>query len=314
MKHFLSVCLAALLLLALLSGSVLAEPSSDSATALTGTRVKSLSFTIPVPAGQTPAALQLSAPDYLAMELSWYCNGAPMSDTAPFADGNSYQLIIELSALNGYTFDGSFVITVNDQTVPSFGTAERREALVDFLLSAGKCVQRFDPFSDVKLSDYFYNAVLWAYTSDPQITTGLSATEFGPAASCTRGQVVTFLWRACGCPEPKTAENPFTDVKPTEYWYKPILWAVEQGITAGTSATTFSPAATCTNAHILTFLWRAMGQPGKTENPQSWYADALNWAEKNGLLTGTCTGTLDTAADCPRCNVVEYLYRCSSEK
>ncbi len=162
------------------------------------------------------------------------------------------------------------------------------------------------PFDDVKADDYFYEAVIWAYTEG--VTTGTSATKFAPEKTCTRGQVVTFLWRAMGKPEPASTENPFEDVKASDYYFKPILWAVEKGITTGTSAKRFSPDTTCTNAHILTFIWRALGEPGKTGEGE-WYADAEKWANGAALLDGTYTGEYDVNAGCPRANVVTYLYR-----
>ena len=115
-----------------------------------------------------------------------------------------------------------------------------------------------NPFVDVKEKDYFYDAVLWAFYHDPQITKGTDATHFGPGLTCMRQDIVTFLWRAYGCPEPKTTNNPFTDVAPSKYYYKAVLWAVENGITAGTSKTKFSPNDTCTRAQIVTFLYRAL--------------------------------------------------------
>ena len=162
------------------------------------------------------------------------------------------------------------------------------------------------PFEDVKTTDYFYEPVIWAYSEG--ITTGTTATKFAPQSTCTRGQVVTFLWRAMGKPEPATKTNPFGDVKESDYYYKPILWAVEKGITTGTSAKRFSPDVTCTNAHILTFIWRALGEEGKTGNGE-WYTDAENWAKNGGLLEDTYTGTFDITAKCPRANVVTYLYK-----
>ena len=167
------------------------------------------------------------------------------------------------------------------------------------------------PFGDVKTTDYFYDAVIWAYNEG--ITTGTTATKFAPQSTCTRGQVVTFLWRAMGKPEPTSKTNPFGDVKESDYYYKPILWAVEKGITTGTSAKRFSPDVTCTNAHILTFIWRALGEPEKTGEGE-WYTDAENWAKKNGLLDGTYTGDFTVTAGCPRANVVEYLYRYMESK
>lgn len=113
-----------------------------------------------------------------------------------------------------------------------------------------------NPFTDVKESAYYYDAVLWAYKND--IAAGITSTSFRPEASCTRAQVVTFIWRAMGRPEPKTIENPFTDVKESEYYYNAVLWAYENGITSGTTETLFSPTATCTRGQIVTFLYRAM--------------------------------------------------------
>ena len=111
-----------------------------------------------------------------------------------------------------------------------------------------------NPFTDVKKSDYYYDAVIWAVENG--ITSGTSATKFSPNATCTRGQVVTFLWRAEGEPD-ASGTNPFSDVKSSDYFYKAVLWAVEEGITAGTSATKFSPNAACTRGQIVTFLYRA---------------------------------------------------------
>ena len=162
------------------------------------------------------------------------------------------------------------------------------------------------PFEDVKSTDYFYEPVIWAYGEG--ITTGTTATKFAPQATCTRGQVVTFLWRTMGEPEPATKTNPFGDVKASDYYYKAILWAVEKGITTGTSAKRFSPDVTCTNAHILTFIWRTLGEEGKTGNGE-WYTDAENWAKNGGLLEGTYTGTFNIKDSCPRANVVTYLFK-----
>ena len=157
------------------------------------------------------------------------------------------------------------------------------------------------PFLDVKDTDYFANAVTWAYNNN--VTTGTSETTFGSFDNCTRGQVVTFLWRAAGNPEPTSANNPFADVNSSDYFYKPILWAVEKGITAGTSADTFSPNATCSSAHIITFLYRAAGI-----GENGWYEDAKNWASEAGLLNGT---NISVAPDenCPRGAVVTFLER-----
>ncbi len=160
------------------------------------------------------------------------------------------------------------------------------------------------PFVDVRDSDYFREAVVWAFNAEPQITDGNGKDKFMPEQTCTRGQVVTFLWRAAGCPEPKTKKNPFGDVSENDYFYKPVLWAVEKGITEGTSPTAFSPAKTCTNAHILTFLYRAVGA-----GEDGWYEEAFSWADNSEIIKGSFNGTYDVKADCPRKNVVYYLHR-----
>ena len=157
------------------------------------------------------------------------------------------------------------------------------------------------PFSDVNEGDYFVDAVAWAYNNN--VTKGTSDTTFGPFDSCTRGQVVTFLWRAAGEPEPESRNNPFNDVFTSDYYYKPILWAVEQGVTAGTSDYTFSPDETCSSAHIITFLYRAEHKGGN-----GWYEEAKSWASDNGLLSGTGI-RVSPDENCPRGAVVTFLER-----
>ncbi len=164
-----------------------------------------------------------------------------------------------------------------------------------------------NPFTDVKESDYFYDAVMYAYYHDPQITNGVTDTTFSPDSTCNRAAVVTFLWRAVGKPAPTTSENPFTDV-PADTWYTdPVLWAVGEGITNGTSDTTFSPENTCNNATVITFLWRALGKPDDTGS-EVWYEDAINWAEKNSIISVPAS-EFPLTDDCPRRNIVTYIYR-----
>ena len=157
------------------------------------------------------------------------------------------------------------------------------------------------PFTDVPESGLYADAVAWAYQN--KVTTGTTETTFGTKDECTRGQVVTFLWRAAGEPEPKSAENPFRDVSADAYYYKPVLWAVEQHITGGTAADTFSPDQICSSAHIITFLYRAMGA-----GSDGWYAEARAWALGKGLLEGTDI-TVSPEETCPRGDVAAFLYR-----
>ena len=163
-----------------------------------------------------------------------------------------------------------------------------------------------NPFVDIKKSDPWYDAVLWAYYADPQVTKGVSDTRFGPTETVTRGQCAAFLWRAMGCPEPTNTVNPFVDVPASQYYYKPILWAVEKGITVGTSANHFSPNDTLTTAHIITFLYRA-----KHPGANGWYEEAGAWAEQ-GYGSGKPFGVntpVNPKTDCPRGYVVMFLQK-----
>ena len=173
------------------------------------------------------------------------------------------------------------------------------------------------PFVDVKKDDYFFDAVIWAVGHDPVITKGTDETHFSPNASCTRAQAVTFLWRAAGSPEPKATDNPFDDVKETDYFYKAVLWAVEEGITKGTGAAAFSPNSTCTRGQIVTFLHRAQGspEPGTTDNPfgdvteADYYYSAVLWAVGNDITKGTSATAFSPNSTCTRGQIVTFLYR-----
>ena len=167
-------------------------------------------------------------------------------------------------------------------------------------------------FYDVPNDAFFYEAVKWAV--DKGITNGLSDTMFGPYESCTRAQIVTFLWRAAGSPEPKTASS-FADVPASAYYAKAVAWAVENGITNGMTETTFAPNATCTRGQSVTFLYRALkgtasGSTNFTDvKSDAFYADAINWAVKNDVTNGTSATTFSPNADCTRAESVTFLYR-----
>lgn len=173
-----------------------------------------------------------------------------------------------------------------------------------------------NPFVDVRSDAYYYDPVLWAVKNG--ITSGIDATHFGPTATCNRAQVVTFLWRANGCPEPEKANNPFTDVEPGRFYEKAVLWAVEKGITSGISATAFGPNEGCTRAQVVTFLWRAAGKPkpAKTDNPftdvtRSYYYDAVLWAVSHDpqITSGTTKTLFSPDQTCMRGQIVTFLYR-----
>ena len=168
-------------------------------------------------------------------------------------------------------------------------------------------------FADVKSGSYCYDAVQWAVAKG--ITLGMSDGSFAPNAPCTRGQIVTFLWRAMGCPAPKSTVNPFTDVKSGSYCYEAVLWAVEQGITKGTTATTFSPNAACTRGQAVTFLCRAVGTEGTGDTgfadvgANSFCAGSVKWAVENGVTKGTTATTFSPNETCTRGQIVTFLYR-----
>lgn len=173
-------------------------------------------------------------------------------------------------------------------------------------------------FIDVKTTDYFYNSVKWAVGKN--ITNGTSSTTFSPYKSCTRAEIVTFLWRAAGSPEPTITRNPFRDVNAVTHssYYKAILWASQKGITSGTSATAFSPDQVCTRAQIVTFLYRYAGKPsGYYSNPfkdvsatnEASYYNAILWASGKGITTGSSPTTFSPYASCNRAEAVTFLYR-----
>ena len=173
-----------------------------------------------------------------------------------------------------------------------------------------------DPFLDVLEKEYYAEPVRWAVNHQPQITNGTGANAFSPNATCTRGQVVTFLWRAMGCPEPTSTNNPFVDVHAGDYFYKPVLWAVEQGITNGMDKTHFGPEGACTRAHVVTFLWRAHNKPAAgTVNPFSdvpaneYYTDAVLWAVSKNITNGMDATHFGPDSPCIRGQIVTFLYR-----
>ena len=170
-------------------------------------------------------------------------------------------------------------------------------------------------FKDVPANAYYYEAVKWA--QEKGITGGIGNGLFGPNDPCTRAQIVTFLWRAAGSPEPETLAMPFTDIPVGSYYYDAVLWAVENDITKGTSDTTFSPTMTCTRAQIVAFLWRSEKSPAAgTANPfadvksTAYYADAVLWAAKEDITKGTTHPTFSPGADCTRAQIVPFLWRC----
>ena len=211
------------------------------------------------------------------------------------------------------------VVTVSEQPSGTGAVSWNDTDSLNYDLFKYVRIAPYNPFTDVPEGQYYYEPVLWAIGQEPQITTGTSADRFSPNATCTRAQVVTFLWRASGEPEPTKTENPFSDVKEGQYYYKAVLWAVEKGITTGTSADKFSPNAGCTRGQVVTFLHRAQGKPmpGSFINPftdvaegQYYYAAVL-WAVHHSpqITTGTSADRFSPDATCTRGQIVTFLYR-----
>ena len=174
-----------------------------------------------------------------------------------------------------------------------------------------------DTFMDVPKGSYYEKAVDWAVKNG--ITAGTGDNYFMPDGICTRAQAVTFLWRVAGSPTPKTEVMPFEDVPEGSYYYEAVLWATENEITVGTSATTFSPELTCSRAHIVSFLWRAAGYPSAgTVNPftdvpeNAYYINAMLWAVKQEITVGTTPSTFSPDEGCTRAQIVTFLYRARS--
>ena len=219
----------------------------------------------------------------------------------------------------GYTLEA---LTVTDASGNKVSVTEKSGGKYTFTMPASKVtvkaafaeIEAENPFTDVPKGAYYLDAVLWA--AENGITGGTDASHFSPDSVCTRAQAVTFLWRAAGSPAPKSSVNPFTDVAEGSYYYDAVLWAVEQGITKGTTADTFSPNATCTRAQIVTFLWRSQKSPAAgTANPftdvaaDAYYANAVLWAAENGITGGTTATTFSPNNDCTRAQIVTFLFR-----
>ena len=211
-------------------------------------------------------------------------------------DANSNELVLIVGSAGEY----SFVMPESRVTVSAGFVKIEEEKPVEF--------------ADVKAEDYYFDAVQWAAKNG--ITDGITEDHFGSDMLCTRAQIITFLWRAAGSPEPKNSENPFADFDSGDYYFKAVLWAIEQGITNGTSEDRFSPDDTCTRAQSAAFLYRAAGSPevdGESGfvdvESEAYYAAAVAWAEKNGITEGIGNDLFGTDHHCTRAQIVTFLYR-----
>ena len=277
-------------------------------------------FVIDKAAQDAPAAPMLKDRSYTSITLKEVAandNGA----TAEYSmDGEKWQPSPTFTGLTSgttYTFYVRYAATDNYNASPAsdavkFTTRRHSSPSTPVTPDPEPTPDDSSKFADVPANAYFADAVKWAV--DKGITNGLSDTMFGPYESCTRAQIVTFLWRAAGSPEPKTASS-FTDVPASAYYAKAVAWAVENGITNGMTETTFAPDATCTRGQSVTFLHRvlkgtASGSTNFTDvKSDAFYADAINWAVANNVTNGTSNTTFSPNADCTRAEIVTFLYR-----
>ena len=242
-------------------------------------------------------------------------NGSVSSDVKNASKGSTVTITVKPDA--GFKLAD---LTVTDKDGNLLEITDKGDEKYTFVMPAGKVevnatfakeTER-SPFTDVSTDDYYYEAVKWA--AEQGITSGIGNGLFSPDSPCTRAQIVTFLWRTAGSPEPKTL-NSFNDVVSGSYYEKAVAWAVENGITVGTSATTFSPEATCTRAHAVTFLAReakatASGSAGfRDVADNAYYAEAVKWATDNGITNGIGGGLFGPGNDCTRAQIVTFLWR-----
>lgn len=243
--------------------------------------------------------------------LTFDTNGGSAIDKITKDSGTTIDLAAYKPTRAGYTFAGWFSDKALTKTVTGVKLTANTTVYAKWTQNGGTAQ---NPFVDVKEGAYYYDAVLWAV--EQKITSGTSATTFSPDASCTRAQMVTFLWRAAGSPKVENGKNPFTDVKADAYYYDAVLWAVEKGVTSGTSATTFSPDATVTRGQTVTFLYRNAGSPEVSGTmpftdveADAYYAKAVQWAVQQKITTGTSETTFSPMSDCTRGQIVTFLYR-----
>ena len=214
-------------------------------------------------------------------------------------------------AVSNVKIDGKSIGAVKSYTFENV----RRTHTIEVIFMKANGNPQTGVFVDVATGSYYEDAVDWAVENG--ITQGTDDTHFAPDGICTRAQAVAFLWRAAGSPKPETRTMPFADVPAGSYYYDAVLWAVENGITEGTSDTTFSPNMTCTRAQIVAFLWRSEKSPAAgTANPfadvksTAYYADAVLWAVKEDITKGTTSTAFSPNTDCTRAQIVTFLWRC----
>lgn len=299
----------------LTSGVYLTDPSGALASnyyvSSTANGVWTVSYSAPYSGGSSSYD-----PTYSVSTPSKTENGSVTVSPKSASKGDTVTVTVKPDS--GYVLE---TLTVTDKNGDELKLTDKGNGKYTFTMPAGKVEVKatfmednsmLNFFYDVPNGAYFYEAVKWAVKNG--ITTGVGNDLFAPEQPCTRAQIVTFLWRAAGSPEPKTASS-FTDVPVSAYYAKAVAWAIENGITTGTTTSTFSPDATCTRAQSVTFLHRALkGTASGSTNftdvaSDAFYADAVNWAVANNVTNGTSNTTFSPNADCTRAEIVTFLYR-----
>ena len=258
-----------------------------------------------------------------------YNDGATADITYNVASGTSIPLptptrsgyIFRGWALNGTAISGTAYTVTEDTTLtaiwesPNTGYSEQvKKQSEEFeAKKRGELPESDSAFRDVAEDDYFFDAVNWA--AENGVASGVSSTRFGPGLDCTRGQTMTFLWRAMGEPEPDSLASSLTDVMSGSYYYKAVLWAMQEGVTTGVGKNVFAPDTTVTRGQFVTFLYRLAGASGSGEHPftdvpaGSYYEAAIAWAYSEGITTGTSSTTFSPDAPCTRAQIITFLYR-----
>lgn len=243
--------------------------------------------------------------------LTFETNGGSAISSMSKASGIAVDLSSYKPTRDGYTFVGWYSDAALTTKVTSVTLSKSTTVYAKW---REKTAQSANPFADVADSAYYHDAVLWALENS--VTSGTSDTEFGPDKTCTRAQLAAFLWRAEGSPEPTATNCSFTDVAQGAYYYKAVLWAVEKGITAGSTETSFNPNGIVSRGQAVTFMWRAAGEPETTSATlfadvakDAYYYNAVLWAVEKGVTAGTSAKAFGPAAPCTRAQIVTFLYR-----
>ena len=269
--------------------------------------------------------------DVNLLKVAWYDTAAQTwiqpGETAKAGETYRYEIVLKPSPEEDEgrfcTIDGVFSgeASINGLPLESASTriVESSEIVDGLTVEKGSLILSGEyttfAFEDVRGKDWFADAVYWAARTN--VTNGTDSTLFSPLRVCTRGEIVTLLWRYFGCPAPESTENPFVDVKSNQYYTDAVLWAVEKGITKGVDGTHFKPSNTCTRAEAATFLWRACGQPDPISHANpfidvrsgQYYTTAVLWAVEKGITNGTGGNTFSPNKTCSRAEIITFLYR-----